>query len=257
MLKDVQGEADVRQIPLKHVGIKNLRWPLTVKDKEKGMQHTVANVTMAVDLPHNLRGTHMSRFVECLRTLGIVHPAALEAILDNLKERLQAEKAMLELDFPYFIAKKAPISGEEALLDLNCHYKAEKGTKFELYVCVEIPINTLCPCSKEISEHGAHNQRAIAKIEIRGTELVWLEELVEMAERGASAPIYTILKRPDEKAVTEMAYEHPRFVEDAVREIALALEENPKVKWYRVTVESMESIHNRNAFACVEGSNKE
>lgn len=252
MLKDVQGEQDIRKVPLKHVGIKNLHWPIIVKDKTKGIQHTVAEITMAVDLPHDLRGTHMSRFVECLQNLGEVSPAALEKILDNLKDRLSSEKAMMEMEFTYFITKTAPISKQEALLDLNCRYRAEKGEKFELYVCVEVPIHTLCPCSKEISCYGAHNQRAVAKLEVRTKELVWIEELVTMAESGASSPIYPLLKRPDEKFVTEHAYENPRFVEDAVREIAISLENDVRIKWYKVTVESIESIHNHSAFACVE-----
>jgi len=252
MLKDVQGEVDSRQVPLKHVGIKNLRWPIIMKDKTKGTQHTVAEITMAVDLPHDLRGTHMSRFVECLQELGTVSPTALEKILDTLKEKLVAEKAMLEMKFPYFITKAAPVTGQEALLDLTCRYRAEKGENFELYVCVEVPIHTLCPCSKEISCYGAHNQRAVAKIEIRSKGLVWIEELTTMAEAGASSPIYPLLKRPDEKFVTEHAYENPRFVEDAVREIALQLENDARIQWYKVTVESIESIHNHSAFACVE-----
>ena len=252
MLKDVQGEKDLRNIPLRQVGIKNLRWPLVVRNRENGVQHTVADVAMAVALPHDMRGTHMSRFVECLKNLGTVNPADLEQILDEMKEKLQAERAMLKLQFPYFIKKKAPVSGAEALLDLKCNYRAEKGETFELNVCVEVPIQTLCPCSKEISKYGAHNQRAIAKLEIRSHELVWLEELVAIAEAAASSPIYPLLKRPDEKAVTEHAYENPRFVEDAVREIALRLRADTRIKWYRATVESMESIHNHNAFACVE-----
>ncbi len=253
MLKDVQGQADNRQMPLKHVGIKNLRWPIVVKDRAKGEQHTVADFTLAVDLPQDVRGTHMSRFVASVRTMGIIHPSGLESILDDLKEKLQAKKAMLEMDFPYFIEKKAPVSGEKALLDLNCHYRAEKDDKFSLYICVEVPIHTLCPCSKEISTNGAHNQRAIAKLEIKNAHsMVWLEELAEMAEKGASAPIYSLLKRPDEKYVTEQAYATPRFVEDAVREIALVMAKDKRLGWYRVTVESMESIHNHNAFACVE-----
>ncbi|MEG1727833.1 MAG: GTP cyclohydrolase FolE2, partial [Acidaminococcaceae bacterium] len=209
-------------------------------------------ISMAVDLPHDLRGTHMSRFVECLQTLGAVSPLALEAILDTLKSRLQAEKAMLEMEFTYFISKEAPVTKQKAPLDLTCRYRAEKGEKFELYVCAEIPIHTLCPCSREISSYGAHNQRALAIIEMKSTEMVWLEELALMAEAGASAPIYALLKRPDEKFVTEQAYENPRFVEDAVREIALQLEQDQRINWYQVTVESMESIHNHNAFACVE-----
>jgi GTP cyclohydrolase I len=252
MLKDVQGEVDLRQVPLKHVGIKNLRWPIIMKDKNKGTQHTVAEITMAVDLPHDLRGTHMSRFVECLQELGTVSPVALEKILDTLKEKLVAEKAMLEMKFPYFITKAAPVTGQEALLDLTCRYRAEKDKNFALYVCVEVPIHTLCPCSKEISLYGAHNQRAVAKIEIRAQGLVWIEELAAIAEAGASSPIYPLLKRPDEKFVTEHAYENPRFVEDVVREIALQLENDARIQWYKVNVESIESIHNHSAFACVE-----
>lgn len=251
-MRDVQGEPASRQIPLKHVGIKNLRWPIILKDKEKGAQHTVAKVSVAVDLPHDLRGTHMSRFVECLQTLGPVTLGSLEQILDRLKERLQAEKAFLELEFPYFIYKTAPVSEQVAPLDIDCIYTAEKSDKFSLKVATEIPIQTLCPCSKEISEYGAHNQRAIAKIEVKSTDMVWLEELVVIAEAGASAPIYTLLKRPDEKFVTEQAYDNPRFVEDAVREIAQRLESDGRITWYQATVESIESIHNHNAFACVE-----
>lgn len=252
MLKDVQGESDLRKIPLKHVGIRNLHWPISMRDKEKGVQNTVANISMAVDLPHDMRGTHMSRFVECLQTLGPVTPLALESILDTLKEKLQAEKAMLELEFTYFVYKEAPVTGQRAPLDINCRFRAEKDQEFELYICAEIPIHTLCPCSREISAYGAHNQRAIAKIEITANEMVWLEEMVVMAEAGASSPIYSLLKRPDEKYVTEKAYENPRFVEDAVREIALQLEADRRIKWYQVVVESIESIHNHSAFACVE-----
>ena len=253
MLKDVQGEKDTRALPLKHVGIKNIRWPIVVKDKAKGVQHTVANFTMAVDLPEDRRGTHMSRFVECLRDLRQIHPAQLEEVLDEMKVKLGAQKAMLEMDFPYFLEKAAPVSGEKSLLDVNCHYRAEKDEKFTLFVAIEVPIHTLCPCSKEISTGGAHNQRALARLEVKNTKgLVWLEELAAMAEKGASAPIYALLKRPDEKYITEQAYATPRFVEDAVREIALIMDQDQRIGWYRVTVESMESIHNHNAFACLE-----
>ena len=221
-MKDVQGELDRRNIPLKHVGIKDLRWPIALKDKEKGTQNTVATVSLAVDLPHDLRGTHMSRFVECLQTLGPVTLGSLENILDHLKDRLQAEKAFLQLNFPYFIYKTAPVSGQRAPLDIDCVYTAEKDEQFLLRISAEIPIQTLCPCSKEISAYGA------------------------------SAPVYGLLKRPDEKFVTEQAYDNPRFVEDAVREIALRLEADKRIIWYKATVESIESIHNHNAFACVE-----
>jgi GTP cyclohydrolase I len=251
-LKDVQSEQDLRNIPLKHAGIKNLRWPVTLKDKERGEQHTVAQVSMSVDLPHDLRGTHMSRFVEVLQQLGTLSLDSLEGVLDSLKEHLQAEKAFLELRFPYFITKQAPVSGMRSLMDLDCVYQASKGEQFNLKVCVRVPIQTLCPCSKEISDFGAHNQRAYAELEVVLNEFVWLEELAQMADAGASAPVYGLLKRPDEKFVTETAYQNPRFVEDAVREIALRLEQDRRIAWYKVTVESMESIHNHSAFACVE-----
>ena len=200
-LKDVQSEQDSRNIPLKHVGISDLRWPLVLRDRQKGEQHTVATVSVAVDLPKDLRGTHMSRFVQCLQKLDIVNLSALEEVLDDLKE------------------SQAPVSGLSSVMDLNCVYTMEKGTRFTQKVEVQVPIQTLCPCSREISAYGAHNQRAVASLEIEASEFVWIEELAEMADAGASAPVYGLLKRPDEKFVTEEAYDNPRFVEDAVREI--------------------------------------
>ena len=214
--------------------IYNERWPVILKDKEQGEQHSVATISLAVDLPHEIRGTHMSRFVECMQTVGAISPTGLEEVLDKLKEHLQAEKAFIQMEFPYFIYKTSPVTGQRAPM------------------MAEVPVQTLCPCSKEISDYGAHNQRALARIEIEADGLVWIEELAEMADAGASAPVYSLLKRPDEKFVTEKAYDNPRFVEDAVREIALRLEADKRIKWYEVTVESIESIHNHNAFACVE-----
>ena len=251
-MKDVQSEKDLRNIHLKHVGIKDLRWPIELLDKEKGSQHTVARVTLAVSLPQDTRGTHMSRFVECMQSFGPISLAASENLLDTLKEHLAAEKAFLQLEFPYFINKIAPVSGNSAPMDIDCVYKAEKGKKFRLRVSARIPIQTLCPCSKEISAYGAHNQRAFAKIEIEAKELIWLEELAELADKAASSPVYSILKRPDEKFVTEHAYDNPRFVEDAVRELAMLLDADRRITWYRAEVESIESIHNHNAFAVVE-----
>lgn len=251
-LKDVQSEKDLRQVPIKYVGIKNLRWPLQLRDKNKGVQHTVAQVQLAVDLPQDLRGTHMSRFVECLQELEYLELGQEERVLDLLKEHLQAKRAMMRLEFPYFIFKDAPVSGRSAPMDIDCVYTAEKGEDFSLKVCAKIPIQTLCPCSKEISERGAHNQRAFAKIEILACEMVWLEELANLADKAASAPVYSLLKRPDEKFVTEHAYDNPRFVEDTVRELALFLDKDKRILAYRAEVESIESIHNHNAFAVVE-----
>ncbi|WP_288934465.1 GTP cyclohydrolase FolE2 [uncultured Acidaminococcus sp.] len=252
MLKDVQAQQDVRHIPLKHVGIKDLKWPLVLKDPKRGEQHSVAVVQLSVDLPKEQRGTHMSRFVECLKELGGVRPSDLEKFLDNLKEKLGARSAMVKLNFPYFVTKKAPVSGIESYLDVECHFRAEKGEKFVLDLGVDVPVHTLCPCSKEISKYGAHNQRAWARMTVRSQKPIWIEELVEMAEKGASSPLFSLLKRPDEKFVTEEAYENPRFVEDAVRDIALQLNADSRIDWYSVTVESQESIHNHNAFATVE-----
>lgn len=251
-MKDVQNEKDIRNIPLKHVGIKDLRWPIELLDREKGSQHTVARVTLAVDLPHDLRGTHMSRFVECMKNFGPISLSGLEALLDQLKEHLDAEKAFLKLEFPYFLQKAAPVTGNVAPMDIDCIYTAEKDKDFKLKVQAEIPIQTLCPCSKEISSYGAHNQRAFAKITIEAKEMVWLEELADMADKAASSPVYGLLKRPDEKYVTEHAYDNPRFVEDAVRELSILLDEDERISWFRAEVESVESIHNHNAFAVVE-----
>lgn len=251
-MKDVQNEKDLRRIPLKHVGIKDLRWPVELRDKERGTQHTVAKVMLAVDLPHDMRGTHMSRFVEAMRGLGPIGLNEIESLLDRLKDNLQAERAIIKLQFTYFITKAAPVSGMTAPMDIECAYKAEKGTDFKLNVRAVIPVQTLCPCSKEISSYGAHNQRAFAKIDIEAKEMVWLEELAEMADKAASAPIFGLLKRPDEKFITELAYDNPRFVEDAVRELAILLENDQRISWYRAEVESVESIHNHNAFAVVE-----
>ncbi len=251
-MRDVQGDADYRRVPIKQVGIRKLRWPVILKDKVKGTQASVATVSMAVDLPHEIRGTHMSRFVESLQTLEAVYPEALEKVLDSLKERLEAKSAFLTLEFPYFITKEAPVSGQRSLLDVDCTYRVEKTETLTLQLKVAVPIHTLCPCSKEISQYGAHNQRATATIEVETTGFVWIEELVELAESGGSSAIYPLLKRPDEKWVTEKAYENPRFVEDAAREIALQLDKHPRIACYRVSVDSIESIHNHNAFACVE-----
>lgn len=252
MMKDVQSEKDQRRVALKYVGVDEIRWPLQLRDKQRGVQHTVAKVRLAVDLPQDTRGTHMSRFVECLQELEYLELGQEERVLDLLKEHLQAESAMMRLEFPYFLQKAAPVSGKVAPMDIDCVFTAEKRDKFSLKVRADIPIQTLCPCSKEISERGAHNQRAVARMEVLAGEMVWLEELAEMADRAASSPVYSLLKRPDEKFVTEHAYDNPRFVEDAVRELALMLDKDQRIKAYRVRVESIESIHNHNAFAVVE-----
>ncbi|MGB9824032.1 MAG: GTP cyclohydrolase FolE2 [Candidatus Hydrothermia bacterium] len=252
-MKDVQSEKDLRKIPLDKVGIEDLLYPIKVMDRANVLQHTLARVKMAVELPHNFRGTHMSRFVEVLnKHSNNITLHNLENILDELKKVLKAEKSYLELEFPYFIKKKAPVSGLESYMNYTCKFIASKSSVFDFVLEVNVPIHTLCPCSREISERGAHNQRAEVQIQVRTRKLVWIEELVQYAEESASVPLYPLLKRTDEKFVTEKAYDNPRFVEDVARELAIRLNKDDRISWYRVSVKSYESIHNHNAFACLE-----
>lgn len=253
-MKDVQSQRDTRNIALKRVGINDLKWPIKVMDKESGEQPTIATVDMSVYLPHDQRGTHMSRFVEILKDAPSVSPKGIEEMLTKLVEKLEAKKGHCLIKFDYFTTKPAPVSGIEAPYDVQCcfdaEYSVEKGFKFVLGVAV--PATTLCPCSKEISEFGAHNQRAIINMKIEMDKLVWIEDLIKIAEESASSPIFTLLKRPDEKWVTEQAYLNPRFVEDVARETASRLEEADGITWYSTYVESIESIHNHSAYAYTE-----
>ncbi len=254
-MSDVQNEPDKREVAIKKVGVRDLNYPVTVLDKNKGSQSTVANINMFVDLPHHYRGTHMSRFVEVLERHTVdLHPQGLEEILDDMHKSFECETAHLEISFPYFIRKKAPVSGISSLLEYKCHLLAEKKNLLNLKLIVEVPVTNLCPCSKEISKYGAHSQRGIIKIEVVSNHLIWLEELVEIAEDSASSPLYTLLKRVDEKHVTETAYENPRFVEDSAREAALRLRADKRIESFQVEVENFESIHNHSAYACVSSN---
>lgn len=252
-MKDVQSQRDDRNVYLQRVGIRHLSYPITVMDKTNGYQDTVAKINMYVDLPEHFRGTHMSRFVEVLNKYRLgIDPKLIKQMLEELRTKLKASTARVEIEFPYFVVKKAPVSGQKSFLSYTCKIEGQKTfEKYDFLVGVGVPILTLCPCSKEISERGAHNQRAVAWIHIRSKKLVWFEELIEYAEQAASAPVYTILKRLDEKYITERAYDNPRFVEDVAREIALKLNADERIFWYRVEVESFESIHAHNAYACV------
>lgn len=257
-MRDVQSELDKRNVPIDKVGISSISWPIQVLDRSNGIQETVADVSLSVLLPRDYRGTHMSRFIE---VLGLQEKQVtfhnMENLLGMLQERLDADEAHAEFSFPYFITKIAPVSGSPGRVRYDVRFIAElKGTKFDLITELVAPIQTLCPCSKEISDHGAHNQRAHARISVRMKTLVWIEELAEIADHCASAPVYSILKREDEKAVTERAYANPRFVEDSVRELALAMDRDDRITWYSVSVISHESIHNHDAFASVERSKK-
>lgn len=251
-MKDIQSQIDNRNIPLKKVGIKELKWPIKVMDKNNGTQNTIGLFSLSVDLPATVRGTHMSRFVEVVNELKSVSPKDLEDMMNKLEERLDAKAAFCKIEFDYFIHKPSPVTGIISPFDVKCCFEAEKKGDFKFLMEVAVPTSTLCPCSKEISDFGAHNQRATVNIKIDMNKLVWIEDIVKIAEESASSPVYSLLKRKDEKFVTEMAYMNPRFVEDVVREAAVRLDSNQNIKWYSVYAESIESIHNHNAFAYAE-----
>jgi GTP cyclohydrolase I len=254
-MQDVQsGPAEV-PIPLDRVGIRGIKLPLLVRDRERGRQHTVASVELSVDLPADFKGTHMSRFVEALESwAGVLDYGAFKVLLLDLARRLEAGNAHLTFRFPYFAKKAAPVSGATGLLDYECMVSGElSGEAFTLTLGVDVPVMTVCPCSLAISDQGAHSQRAVVRIRCRGRGFVWLEELIEIAEGAASSPVYALLKREDEKFVTEAAFAKPTFVEDVTRAVAKALSGHPRVAWFSVEVESHESIHNHNAFAGIEG----
>ncbi len=253
-IADVQSSHDSRQITIDKVGIKDIRHPIRVKDRSVGEQHTVATFNMYVELPHNFKGTHMSRFVEILnqheREISI---KSFHDMLEEMGQRLEAETGRIEMSFPYFINKKAPVTGVESLMDYQVSFNGEinKGnTSIELKVIV--PVTSLCPCSKKISDYGAHNQRSHVTVTIRANSFIWVEELIEMVEKQASSELYGLLKRPDEKHVTEYAYDHPKFVEDMVRDIAATLNTDDRVDAYIVESENFESIHNHSAYALIE-----
>jgi len=256
MLKDVQSRRDRRRIPLQKAGIKDLKYPICVLDRENKTQHTVAEVCMYVDLPHHFKGTHMSRFVEILNeSRGNISLHNISAILQMMTRRFSSSTAHLEIRFPYFIEKRAPVSAAKSLMNYECaflaRYASVPSDQIDLIVEVKVPVATLCPCSKEISTKNAHNQRALITIQIRSNGLVWIEELIEMAEAEASSPLYPLLKREDEKYITERAYRRPRFAEDIARAVAMKLKKDRRIIWFKVENESMESIHNHNAYAMV------
>lgn len=252
-LPDIQSLPDYRNIPLDRVGVRNLRWPVTVQDRARGIQRTVATVNLTVNLPHHFRGTHMSRFVEVLneyRHVEWIHQ--IGEILQKIRELLHAEEAHMEMEFDYFIEKKAPVSKLSSFMGYTCRFLASYRNGEDFVLSVTVPVMTLCPCSKEISAFGAHNQRCMVTVQVRYTGMVWIEDIVELVEQSSSGGLYTILKRPDEKHVTEYAYNNPMFVEDVVRETAMRLDALEQVTWYTVEAESQESIHNHNAYASYE-----
>ncbi len=254
MLHDTQNQRDARGIDIDRVGVKNLRFPLRIRDRNHAEQSTVATVSLAVDLPHHFKGTHMSRFVEVLHAHGhVLTVAGIAGMPQALMQKLNAERAHAVFRFPYFRLKKAPVSGAEGLLDYGVIFEVSgEGQKVDFILTVEVPVTTLCPCSKAISSRGAHNQRGVVTFSVRFSEPVWIEDLIELVEASASSELFSLLKRPDEKHVTEQAYDNPVFVEDLVRNIAIRARKHEKLAWFKVEAENFESIHNHNAYASIE-----
>ena len=254
VIPDVQSTRDTRHLAIDKVGIKGIRHPIKVKDKSVGVQHTVATFNMYVHLPHNFKGTHMSRFVEILneheREISV---ESFNAILHEMVERLEAKSGHIEMNFPYFVNKEAPVSGVMSLLDYEVTLIGEimKGIP-RVTMKVLVPVTSLCPCSKKISERGAHNQRSHVTLSIRTNEFVWIEDVIRIAEEQASCELFGLLKRPDEKYVTERAYDNPKFVEDMVRDVAAVLNADKRIDAYIVESENFESIHNHSAYALIE-----
>ncbi|MCR4580537.1 MAG: GTP cyclohydrolase I FolE2 [Treponema sp.] len=282
-MRDIQNEEDTRKVPLQKVGVKGVKYPVTVLDKERKTQNTTAKVDLFVNLPHKYKGTHMSRFIEVFHKYHT--DITMQHFLDMLEEirlKLDAQKAYGRVEFPYFIEKKAPVTGAAGIMEYNCAYEGEVGESLPLartsslatpsnggnpaqldgprnapastrqfYVTIEVPIATLCPCSKAISEYGAHNQRGSVKVRLLYKDFFWIEDVISMIEDSSSTPLYTLLKRKDEKYVTEHAYDNPRFVEDVVREVYLGLKKMGFEK-FSVEAETEESIHNHNAYAYAE-----
>ncbi len=252
-MKDVQNDEPEHGIDVDSVGVKDIYYPISVEDRANKKQQTVARISMFVELPKHYRGTHMSRFVSVLHSYQKEFSMLnMNEILNHIREELEAEKAVMEVAFKYFVRKKAPVSGTESSMDYDCVFYGTSGKKDDFVLEVNVPVMTLCPCSKEISERGAHNQRASVKIRTRYNEFVWIEELIELAEKNSSGPVFSLLKREDEKFVTERAFDRPRFVEDVVRGAARELLEDGRILWFKVECESMESIHNHSAYAVIE-----
>jgi GTP cyclohydrolase I len=260
-LADVQNQHDDRCIAIDQVGITDLKYPILVLDRQQDKQHTTASLTMSVCLPHHFKGTHMSRFLEVLTShRGELTMRTLPGMLRELKQKLDAEKARVEVEFDYFLERTAPVSGAVGLMAYRCSFVGEtNGHGDDFVLGVEVPVTSLCPCSKAISESGAHNQRAYISVNVRSEcddagcpQLIWIEELIDIAEESASSPVYPILKRADERHVTMQAYEKAMFVEDIARNVAVRLQADCRVAWFKLRVLNQESIHNHNAYALIE-----
>jgi GTP cyclohydrolase IB len=251
-MKDVQNQPDHRNIPIDKVGIKNLRYPIRVKDRRDGTQNTIASINMYVDLPQEYKGTHMSRFVEMLHLLKPEFSLKkFSVLLEGMKQNLDAASAHIEVSFPYFIEKQAPVSKAPGLMDYNCRIIGTSNScnEIDLVSEVNVPITSVCPCSKEISNDGAHNQRGVVQLQTRFKRFIWLEDMIELVESCASCDVFSVLKRVDEKHVTERGYANPKFVEDVARDVAERLMADDNITWFSVSAENFESIHNHSAYA--------
>lgn len=254
---DVQGRKDNRRIDIDKVGVKGMTYPITVLDRQNTSQSTVATINMYVDLPHHFKGTHMSRFIEILNKYrGEMTVHKMPEILREMRDRLEAETAHIEVEFPYFIEKEAPVSRARSLVDYRCFFQGSLNDELDFILGVKVPVTSLCPCSKEISKYGAHNQRSHVLVQVRTSEFMWLEELIQIVEQSGSCEVYSLLKREDEKYVTEKAYENPVFVEDIVRNVAQALKGDHRVQWFKVEAENFESIHHHSAYAFIENERR-
>lgn len=254
-IPDVQSSEDVRQLAINKVGIKSIRHPVKVRDRSGGVQHTVAMFNMYVGLPHNFKGTHMSRFVQILNSQEHeISVESFEPMLREMVQKLEAETGHVEMTFPYFIDKAAPISGVQSLMDYEVTFTGEirEGGDYEFNMKVVVPVTSLCPCSKKIADYGAHNQRSHVTVAATLKNHVWIEELIQLVEAQASCELYGLLKRPDEKYVTERAYDNPKFVEDMVRDVAGTLNAEERICAFAVESENFESIHNHSAYAIIE-----
>jgi len=250
-MPDVQSSSDSRQVAIDKVGVKNVVYPMRIKQRDGGEQGTVATINMYVGLPHYQKGTHMSRFMEVLNHHDQAFtPADIPTITREIRQRLGAAEAHFEASFTYFVRKLAPITKMPGMMDYKVTFECSStATGDDFVMGVSAPATSLCPCSKEISAYGAHNQRCQIESKVRMTGLLWIEDLIEILEKSASMEVFAVLKRPDEKFVTEKAYDNPKFVEDIVRDLALALDRDPRVTWYSINSENFESIHSHNAYA--------
>lgn len=258
-LHDKQSEPDFRELRIDKVGVRGLRFPIQVRDKERSVQNTIATIGMFVDLPKEFKGTHMSRFIEVLNAHGnVIHVENITDILRAMQEKFQAATSHLEIEFPYFMVKKAPATGMESVMDYVARFDAAAcRDEIDFVLTVKVMVTTLCPCSKAIAAYGAHNQRGEVTVQLRFRKPVWIEDVIAIVEQSSSCELYALLKRQDEKAVTERAYNNPVFVEDLVRNIALRLKFHPEVRWFKVEAENHESIHNHNAYACIQETHLE